>query len=136
MMKTILSDITENLEKNGLKEVYSAFDSIPIERKGGGIFAVVSVDSFESSTPIYSYSMICLPFKAETGISLVAPRTMNLSELYGYFDKYVLPLTDGAGSMTCHLEGVTVKNDANIRKLVLKVKFSVTGMCCIERGTE
>jgi hypothetical protein len=29
-----------------------------------------------------------------------------------------------------------VKNDANIRKLVLKVKFSVTGMCCIERGTE
>lgn len=134
MLKSILSQISDELKKGGIREVYTAFDSIPIDKKGSGIYTVASIESFESAAPIYSEYHIFLPFKAEAGISLIAPQTMNMAQLYEYFDSNILPLMDRLGSLTCSMKGITMKNDSNIRRLVLKVGFSVSGISQLERS--
>lgn len=134
MLKTILSQITDELKNAGVSEVYTAFDNIPMDKKCGGIFTVAGIDSFESSAPIYSEYTIFLPFRAEAGISLIAPLSMDMARLYDVFDSEVMPLMDRLGSLTCSLRNITMKNDANIKKLVLKARFSVSGISKLERS--
>lgn len=135
MLKTILSQITEELKNAGISEVYTAFDNIPMDKKGICIFTVAGIESFESSAPIYSEYSIFLPFKAEAGISLIAPLSMNMAQLYDVFDREVMPLIKNLGSLTCSLRNITIKNDANIKKLVLKARFSVSGISKLERSS-
>lgn len=135
MLKKILDQIAEELRSCGVKEVYTAFDNIPIEKKGAGIYTVAAIESFESSAPIYSDSIIYLPFKAEASISLIAPQSMTMAKLYDCFDADILPIIDKMGSLTCSLRNLTMKNDANIRKLVLKVRFSASGISRLERSS-
>lgn len=134
MLKTILSQITDELKNAGVSEVYTAFDNIPMDKKGREIFTVVGIDGFESSAPIYSEYTIFLPFKAEVGISLIAPLSMDMARLYGVFDSDIMPLIDRLGSLTCSLRNITIKNDANIKRLVLKARFSVSGISKLERS--
>lgn len=135
MLKNILSQIVSVLEESGVNKVYTAFDNLPLESKGRDIITVVSVDSFESSAPLYSEYNIFLPFKAEIGISLVAPLSMSMAQLYDYFDSNILPLMDKLGSLTCNMRNLTMKNDANLHKLVLKLRFSATGISKLERSS-
>ncbi len=135
MLKAILEKIEQELENNGVERIYTAFDYISIEKKGKEIFTVVGIDSFESYAPIYSESVIYLSFKAEAAVSLVAPESFTMAELYDYFDGSILPALMNMTNLTCSLRDLTIKNDTNINRLVLKVKFSVTGITRLERSS-
>jgi len=135
MLKTVIDQIAHELESTGIETVYTAFDYIPIEKKGKEIFTVVGIDNFESSTPIYSEVSVFLPFKAEAAISLIAPKDMTMIQLYDFFDSKVLPAIKNTGSLTCSLRNLSMKNDSNINRLVLKVKFSVSGISKLERSS-
>lgn len=134
MLETVLSQITKELKNAGLSRVYTVFDNIPADIKGGGVFAVVEIERFESTAPIYSEYSVFMPFRADAGISLIAPATMNMAQLYDVFDRFVLPLADSMGSLTCSLKSAAVKKDGNIGRLVLKAEFSVSGISKHERS--
>ncbi len=135
MLKNILSQVAGELEKCGAGKVYTAFDNLPLESKGKDIITVVSVDSFDCSAPIFSQYTVFLPFKSEVGISLIAPLSMNMAQLYEYFDCNILPIMDRLGSITCSMRNITMKNDANLNRLVLKLKFSASGISKLERSS-
>lgn len=135
MLKTIVDRLSQELKKNGIEKVYTVFDNIPIEKKGRDIFTVIGVESFESSSPIYSEYSVFLPFKAEASISLIAPQNFTMAELYDFFDAKILSVIKDMGSLTCSLRNLTMKNDTNISRMTLKIRFSVSGISRLERSS-
>jgi hypothetical protein len=134
MLKTIVSQLAEELENNGVEQVYTCFDNIPIWDKTSGIFTVVGIEGFESSAPIYSEYCVYVPFKAEAAITLLASQSTAMSQLYTFFDEKIFPIVKSMGSMDCALKNLTMKNDSAINRITLKIKFSVSGISRIERG--
>ncbi len=136
MLNTILSETVSLLNSNGIDTVYSVYDNIPIPSKGSGIFTVAGIDSFESSSPIHAEFRIFLPFKAEVGITLIAPLSCTMAELYSYFDTHIVPLAENPGSLSFSLKSAAMKTDSNIGRLILKAKFSVSGITSFVRRSE
>lgn len=135
MLNTIVTQINDELKKCGVSEVYSAFDNISTEKKGKGIYTVTSIDSFESSAPIYSSYHIYFPFKSYADIRVTAPLDYSMAELYSYFDTMILPALNNLGSLNCSLKNLTMKKDSNINRLVLRICFSVSGITRLERSS-
>ena len=127
MLKTIVEKIHTELVSNGVENVYTCFDNIPISSKGSGIFTVVGVEEIESSAPIFSQYTIFLPFKAVASISLIAPKNFTMAQIYQYWDDNIIPLIRNISSLTCGIKSISIKPDSNINKLTLKVKLSVSG---------
>lgn len=134
MLKYIIEQLSAELKDCGVKEVYTAFDNIPADSKGGEPYTVVSVEGFESTAPIYTDSYLYIPFKADACISLVAPRSVTMAQLYDRFDREILPVVEKIGSMKCTLKNLTMKYDTNMRKTVLKMRLCVSGLSRLERS--
>lgn len=128
MLKTVVEKIHAELNSNGVENVYTCFDNIPISSKGNGIFTVVGVEEMESSAPIFSQYTIFLPFKAVASVSLIAPKNFSMAQLYQYWDDNIIPIIHNIASLTCGVKSITIKPDSNINKLTFKVKLSVSGI--------
>lgn len=133
MLRTIAEKIAERLTECGVENVFTCFDNIPISEKGSGIFTVVGIEGFESYAPIYSEEKIYIPFRADSAISITAPKKFSMTQLYAYFDEKILPALSNTGGMTCSIKGVAIKNDRNIGKLSLKCRISFSGIHSIQR---
>ena len=68
MLKENLDSIKEKLRQAGVTNVYSAFDALPVEKKGE-VFTVVGIGAFETSKPVYSQFNVYLPFKTEIEVT-------------------------------------------------------------------
>ena len=134
MLKAIISQIKETLEENGVKNVYTAFDNIPLSRKPADVFTVVSVGALESRNPVFSQYSIYVPFTADAEISIIASQNTSMTELYDYFEKYILPLAGKLASHKSMLKNLAVKYDSNISRFVMKISFSASGMVTLERS--
>ena len=133
MLETIISSVKAELEKAGTPNVYSAFDNVPIEKRSGNIYTVVDICSFESSSPIYSLNTVYIPYKAGVSLRITAPESSDMTDIYSYYDRYIGASAAGASGS---LSGMTVKYDSNIRRLVMTVKVSLSGIIRAERRTE
>ena len=136
MLKQIITTVTSALTEAGVPEVYSSFDAASPERMGRGIFTVVGIGRFESSTPVYSEYTMYLPFKAEVTIDVTAPERWNVARLYDYYGEKLEPALRSFSGMTSSVAGITIRHDSNISRLVLSVKLCVSGITRIERSTE
>lgn len=134
MLKNVISEISLALADKGAEHIYSAFDNIPVAYKDREIFNVIGVESFESSTPIYSQYTVYIPFKAEAAVSVAAPPDYPAEKLYSYFDEHILPAFESISSLTCSLKKLVIKKDSTIDRLVLKVNFSISGITRLERS--
>lgn len=134
MLKTIISDIINLLTEHGVKEVYSAFDAVDIQRKSKGIFSVAEIRSFSSSVPIYSQNYVYIPFKADISLRITAPESWTMDRLYTYFDELIAPAVKSMSSLNSSINDITIKPDSNIHRLVLTVDFSTAGMIKDERS--
>lgn len=134
MLNSIIKAVTDKLTEHGAASVYSAFDSVPVERKGNGIFTVVGISSFESTTPIYSLYTVYLPFRTELEIKATAPADCPLRELYRYFAEKIEPAVAELSGLSCSLKRAAIKLDTNINRLVLTAVVSAGGMTKIERS--
>lgn len=135
MISDIVPIIVNTLRNAGVENVYSAFDAIPIESKGRGIFTVVGIESCSVSAPIYSYSTVYAPFKAEIGIKVTAPGDFSMGSVYGHYSENIEPVLEEMSSLTCSVREAAVKYDSNINRLVLNIRMNVTGMSRLERRT-
>ena len=132
-MLSILEQFKGALESTGNDEVYLAFDALPVRTKSKN-FTVVGIKSYEASSPVYSPTIVFLPFKAEVEISVYAPESEPMSALYSYFDDTVRPAIDSISGTSGRLCRLTMKHDSNLRRLVLTAGFSVSGIRRIERA--
>ena len=132
MLGSIISDIKTALANAGVTNVYSAFDALRTDKKGD-FFSVVGISGFETNTPVYSHYYIFIPFRATAEISVTAPEKFPLERLYSYYDENIMPVINSLSGLTAHVSGLTIKHDTNINRLVLNVKFHLTGMKKIER---
>lgn len=134
MLNSIISAAVAKLEAHGASHVYSAFDAVPVELKNGGIFTVIGVSSFESTSPIYSLSTIFLPFKAELEIKVTAPENYSAERIYQYFSEKIAPAAAEFSGLGSFLKRVFIKFDSNINRLVLTAIVSAVGTTKIERS--
>lgn len=134
MLNSIISAAITALEAHGATRVYSAFDAVPIELKRGGIFTVIGVSSFESTSPIYSLSTIFLPFKAELEIKVTAPENYSAERVYKYFSEKIAPAAAEFSGLGSFLKRVSIKFDSNINRLVLTAIVSTVGTTKFERS--
>lgn len=135
MLRDIIDDIIEKLAENHVFPVYSAFDGRALARKGKDFFTVVGISSFESSTPVYSQYTVYLPFKSELELSVTAPESSSMEELYEYYDNNIAPVILDMSGLTCSLSKISLKFDTNIQRLVLSVKLRVSGITKYERSS-
>ena len=75
-----------------------------------------------------------IPFRAEVDISITAPKSMTMDEIYDYYadniESVLLQMTD----MRYALKKMSLKFDSNIQRLVLNVKLETGGMAKLERS--
>jgi hypothetical protein len=133
MLKDIIDSVVDKLEDSGIDSVYSAFDAEPVEGKGRGIFTVVGIGSFESSTPIFTQYSIYLPFKTEIEIKVTAPDSGTVEQIYTYYDEHIEPVIMSMTGLNCTIKKFTVKFDSNIQRLVLTACFAANGISKTER---
>lgn len=134
MLKNVLNKITAELRSNGVENVYSCFDTIPISSKGNDIFTIVGIEGLESSSPIFSPSTVFLPFKAEVSVSAAAPKSFTMAQLYTYCDENIIPVIKNIASLSCSIRNLSIKPDSSINKLTLKIKIQVSGIHRFARG--
>lgn len=135
MLREIIDNIIAKFTENGAEPVYSAFDARAVSKKGGGIFTVVGISSFESSPPIYSPYTVYIPFKSELEISITAPDGYSMVELYDYYDSKIAPTVFELSGLTCELSRMSVKFDSNIQRLVMNIRIAASGITKLERST-
>lgn len=134
MMREILDGIINKLTENGAKAVYSAFDTRALSKKESGIFTVVGISSFETSPPIYSPYTVYIPFKTELEIDITAPEGYSMVQLYDYYDSCIAGAVFELSGLTCELNGMSVRFDSNIQRLVMKVRIAASGITKLERS--
>ena len=134
MLREIIDDIIEKLAENLVSPVYSAFDARALDRKGSSFFTIVGINSFESSQPIYSQYKVYIPFKAEIELTVAAPDSFSMAELYDYYDTNIAPVVFEMSGLTCTLSRMSVKFDSNIQRLVLCVRLAASGITSTERS--
>lgn len=134
-MTDIINTIKQILVDNGTENVYSSFDALPIETKGS-FFTVIGIKKLEYSKPVYSEFIIYMPFRAEIEISVLAPLSSSIDEICSYYKSEIKKsIQNIAGFNTC-ISDVSVKQDKNIGRFVLKVTVSADGIRRIEREQE
>ena len=134
-MIDVINRIKQELIENGTRDVYSAFDAIPVTSKGG-FFTVIVFRNFESLTPIYSKYTIYIPFKAELEITVTSPKDATMEEVYNYYEVKISKVIDRICGFTNNISRMSVKSDSNIKRFILSVGLSVEGIQKIERETE
>ena len=133
-MRELINEIIAKLRRQGVEDVYSAFDAKAVDHKGSGFFTVVGFSAFEASSPIYSPYTVYMPFKAEADIKVTAPQSSSMTELYDYYDSRISKAVEEMSGLTCRLSSMSVKFDSNIQRLVLDVRIAVSGITKIERS--
>lgn len=134
MLKNLLDIISAALREYGASQVYTMFNRLSPDQKSKEIYALVGVESFENSSAFFSYDMIYIPYKVDIEIKLTAAEDTPLSELYEYFDEYVLPAMISLTGIKSALKGISAKYDSNIDRLVFTARFSMSGLIKTERS--
>ena len=136
MINSIIKEIIEKLSAKGLKEVYSTYDAVPLERKSRNFFTVIGLDTFESQQPIYSPETVFIPYKAEIFINVTAPESYSMRKLYEYFSGNIKPVIMENSGLDFYIKKVSMKHDTQVSRLVLTAEISVTGIEKYERNSE
>ena len=136
MINKIISEVIDKLSAKGLKEVYSAYDAIPVERKSRNFYVIIGADTFESQQPVYSPTTIFLPYNAVISVRVTAPENYSMRKLYEYFSDNVKPVIMENTGTDFYIKKVSMKHDTQISRLVLTAEISVTGIENYERNPE
>lgn len=131
-MDNIIDQIRNILTENGAENVFSAFDAKPVSGKGK-FFTTVGVRELEWLTPIYTKSVIFLPFRAVAEIKTTAPVSCDEAALCDYFHQHTEPGIDKMAGMDSRVRKITLMPDKTLNRIVLTAEVSLSGIREIER---
>lgn len=128
MINTIINNIRDLLISSDYKAVYSAFDSIPYYSKGNETSTYIGLPEFETRNPVYALNTIFIPFSAVAEISVNAPADSSAEKLFAFFTGYIIPRLNNSDYHIYDVKKITLKPDTNLKKLVLKCDFRISGV--------
>lgn len=133
MIDIIIDDIKNIIKSDDCKAVYSAFDSIPYYCKSSEISTYVGVSSFETKRPIYTADTVFLPFYSTIRLDVTAPASYSADVLFRFFDEFILPRLNDSKYNIWEMKSLIIRPDTNLKKLVLKCEFNISGIFRKER---
>ena len=133
MINSIINKIIENLSGNGIKNIYSAYDAISVEKKGKDFYTLVGFESLEMHTPICSPITLFMPYEAEISINVTAPENYSIQKLYEYFSEKIKPAVMNFSGIDCYIKKISMKHNSQINRFVLTARISVRGIEKFER---
>lgn len=128
----ILNELKQALIDNGCEDVYLAYDALPVEKKGK-YFTVIALKSFETTVPVYSLTMVYIPFSAELEINVTAPEGSTMEELCNYYDEKIRDAVVKISGSSSYMSRLTLNADKKINRLVITAVMTVGGMRKISR---
>jgi len=128
MIDTVINNIKNSLINNNCKAVYSAFDAVPYYSKNNEISTYIGMQEFETHIPIYSLNTVFIPFSAVAEISVHAPAEFSADKLFAFFSNYILSALNNSDYHIYEFKKITVKPDTNLKKLILKCDFCLSGI--------
>lgn len=128
----ILKELQQALIDNGCENVYLAYDALPVEKKGK-FFTVIALRNYESTVPVYSYTMRYIPFSAELEINVTAPEGSTMEELCNYYDEKIRDTMLKIAGSRCYVNRLNLNADKKINRLVLTAVITVGGMRIISK---
>ena len=134
MLISIINQVRKKLTDSGVKGVYSSFDALPTDHKGS-CFTVVGVKSFSAESPLYAPFVVYFPFRAEVEITMLAPESWSMEQLYDIFNDNVEPVILEMSGLSARLTSIALKPDSNLHRMTLKAVMSISGTHRIERST-
>ena len=126
-MVEILAKIKQTLEENGVENVYSAYDAVPVQDKGK-FFAVLGFGGYEAQNPIQTQTKIYMPVKCDLTLTVYAPMNTTQEELYGYYHYNFAKTIDSICGLCSRLKSLDVSPDSKLNKLTLKAVVKLNCM--------
>lgn len=128
-MHEIVNQIINFLKsENSDFEIYTSFDSIPVMKKSGNLFVVVSVKrvTLNSAFPDGHQGMAL--FTADFRISVLAPMTTSGERMLEFFYTVIMPRMHSAGCMPYEMQADAPEIDLKLQKLVYSGLFHLHGI--------
>ncbi|MBQ8959597.1 MAG: hypothetical protein IJ071_00015 [Ruminococcus sp.] len=134
MLTDIISDVKSRLAQAGVRNVFTAFDALPVDKKGE-CFTVVGVSSLSVEAPIKAPMTVYFPIRAEVEITLLAPESWSLEQIYGLFCEKIEPVLLELSGLTTRLKSLSLRPDSNLHRTVLKAVVFAGGIRTVERSS-
>lgn len=125
-MNELLNQILNLLKNQGI-EVYPSFDMIPVMRKSGKLFVVVTPEQFRLEFAFADGLTGSSPFTAEFRISVLTPMNVPGETLVAFLDTEILPHLRTIGLY--EWQTGTPEIDLKLQKQVCSGLLRLKGIC-------
>jgi len=122
MIIEVIESIVSAIKTGGSPAVYTAYDTVPLERKKG-FFVIVGVANLIGGKSVAA----CTPFKAAVEVCTVGGKDSSAAELYAYFEEAVYPKVISVEGYA-GIRNIGIKSDKEMNRLVLKCEFEYNGV--------
>lgn len=126
-MVEILSQIKNTLESNSVKNVFLAYDAIPVRDKGE-FFTVLSFSGYEAMPPIRTDSCVYMPVKGEVVLTVFAPMKTTQEQIYDYYYSNFENTINNMSCLSTRFRSLEIAPDSKLDRLTLKAVLKVSCM--------
>ncbi len=124
-METVFRAVYEALAGE-LRDVYPAFDAVPLVEKSDRRIAVVEPVRLTVAPGFPDGAGGARPFKLEVRVSLLTAMTVPLEAAMAYLEDEIVPRMQSLGAVTVTSEPPTA--DLRLRRVVTRTVFMFTGL--------
>lgn len=133
-MRELLDGVIAALRTVCGREVYPAFDAVPLPKKSDRLFTVAELRRVQFDAPFPVGESPVHPFTAEVRISVLVPMDSPVSRAEDCFYGKILPVMDTLGAVLCEVQPALA--DARLQRVVLAGSFRLRGIWLMEEGAE
>lgn len=135
-MQELYRMVLERLQNSGIREVYTSFDAVPVEKKSRRLFTVISVQKMEFGDAFPARNGAVYPFTAELRVDLLTPMLEVPQDTVRYFFERIVPAMLGADCVFLKFDAQSPKIDLKLERMVCGGTFRLHGAFCIGETEE
>jgi hypothetical protein len=132
-MEKLLEDMLNALRDALGKEIYTAFDAVPLQNKNER-FTVLGLEAVHFDAPFPAAEGACYPFTADFRVTVYAPMLTGAAVCENYFFNTVIPVMLEAGCS--HMESSTAAADVRLQKISYSGVFRLCGIYLMDLREE
>ncbi len=135
-MQELYRTVLERLQSSGIREVYTSFDAVPVEKKSHKLFTVISVQQVEFGDAFPASGGAVYPFTAEFHVDLLSPMLADPQDAAQFFFRKIVPAMLGADCVFLKFDAQSPKIDLKLERMVCGGTFRLHGAFCIGETEE
>lgn len=125
-MRLLLDKAVQLFRDAGIREVYPAFDAVPLPAKSDRLFTVLGLESVQLDAPFPDRKGGVHPFSAAIRVSVLVPMDVPACRAEDFFYETVIPVMDRMGAVIGESNPAVV--DLKLQKIVMSGLFRVRGL--------